>query len=129
MNLVAFRDLAWAKMVGGLLGGEVEYAYTCEDTIKFVAELHPEIVFLSSYLAEPRVIELIRGMSQARVVYICRCLTRQRRQQALNAGAYEVLDVFSDEWPAVVLDIVELANEKRRSVTSSPPARALRLLP
>lgn len=133
MKLVAFRDAAWARMIGVLLGGSVDYVFSCVDALRYTSQKKPSLLFLSSYLAEPRMVSLLLQRSpHSLIVYVTRCVTRQQRKAALDAGAYEVIDYLSEDFPHVVESIVDVAKEVR-GVTSSSSlpqlAPVLRLLP
>jgi len=133
MKLVAFRDPAWARMIGSLLGGSVDYVFSSIDALNCAAKRKPHLIFLSSYLADPAMIaKLLQRSPQSLVVYVTRCLTNRQRQAALDSGAYEALDYFTEDFPHKVAAVVEVAAEVRGATSSSTLpqlAPVLRLLP
>lgn len=133
MKLVAFRDPAWARMMGALLTGQVDYTFNVPDTLRYVAKVRPYLIFLSSFAAEPSLIStMLQRSPSSLIVYVTRNLTRPQRSEALAAGAYEAIDFFRDDLPSTVTEIVKVAYEARGLTSSSNLTRVapvLKLVP
>lgn len=122
MKLVAFRDHAWARLLGGLIDGEKHYVFDIGEALSFASRRKPRLIFYSTYLGDADLIPLFLQRSpDSLVVLITRWPTTRQRYDALALGAYEVVDVAAEDFPAKILQVVEVVREVRGSSSPSVP--------
>jgi hypothetical protein len=125
MVLVGLKDISNAREITGYIDQPAVYATTPEKLVALAKSAKPLVAFVGSQIGGRRVrsVDLIPVMLRRNrslvIVYVGLDPSQEETIEAIENGAYAVLDVAKPHWPArlrVILDVIE----RRRASLSSP---------